>query len=1049
MQDNYLVGKLRRFSRYCSILVMFISFVVITGWLFDIPVMVSFHPALSSMMFNTAICFFLSGCALLLLNNIKTSPVSGHVVHGLGFAVLLIGSLSFIQYLFEVDLGIDNLIISHPPTDLEFTGRMAMNTSVNLIVAAIAIFFASSGIKKLISVSQFISLAIILFSFLPMLGFIYGIPEYSIYPVFTRMALHTAILFLIFGAGLFTAYPDRGILYLITSNSLGGYMARFLLPVSFLLPVFFIWFIVYVQQTGMVTVTGNLQLIAVLLIAVFLIFTWIFSDSIGLIDKSRTKAMNKAQVASRHLHYNIENSPLAMIEWDRQFRVMRWTKQAEELFGWKAEEVLGKSPADWKFIHEDDKEGFDRFIKKLITGVYSRNKYYSRNYTKYGDILDCLWYNSSIPDKNGVIVSILSMIDNITRQKQIEIRLRESEGQYRSLIELTQEAIFINQNNRIAYLNPAALKLFGAENQEQVLGRSPLDFFHKDYHEKVRKRIEELLDGKKVPLDEEKIVRFDGTVVDVEIAATSFFFKNEIAIQVVARDITERKKAEKMQRRNEYLLQTAGDLSKLGGWMVEVQAKKVVWSDQVAAIHEMPSGYSPSLEEGICLFAPEYRELINVVINQCLIDGTPIDEEAEIITGKNRRVWVRFTGMAEKDMSGKVINVIGAVQDITDVKIYEQNLEKALSKAEQSDKLKTAFLNNLSHEIRTPLNAIVGFSELLNHPDNSPEQTGYFTGIILKSSYQLLEIIESIINISTIEAGQIEINETETDITKTINSIYDRFREKAEAKGIELHVHNELSNNDSIVLTDEAMVNNVLSNLVDNSIKFTDKGKVVIGCSVKDEFTEFFVSDTGIGIDPSFHESVFERFQQVETELSKKRGGIGLGLPISRNFIEALNGKIWLKSIPGSGSVFYFTIPWKPLKKKKELKEIKEDHKSDPKTQLLVAEDEVSNFYLIQEMLSDTGISILHAWNGQQAVDLIKNCPDINLVLMDIKMPVMGGYEAAGQIREFRPEVPIVALTAHALHGDREKALNAGFDDYLSKPYQANNLKEIVSKYLQ
>jgi PAS domain S-box-containing protein len=1048
MQNNYLVNRLRWFSRFTSFLVMFSAFVVLTGWLFDLPGLVSFHPALPSMKFNTAVCFLLAGGALLFLHNIRKSPVSVHVTRLLGLIVLMIGVLSFIQHLFEIDLGIDNLVISHPLTGEGYAGRMAMNTSANLIATAIAIFFASSGIRKLISFSQFISLAIVLFSFLPVLGFIYGIPENTVYPVFTRMTFHTAVLFLILGTGLLTAYPDKGIFSLVTTDSLGGYMSRYLLPLSVLLPVFFIWFIVHAQQSGLTTLTGNIQLIAVLLLAVFMIFTWIYSGSIILIDKSRTKAMNRARLASSHLHYNIENSPLAMIEWDRYFRVVRWTKQAEELFGWKTEEVLGKSPADWKFVHEDDKEGFDRFMQKLITGVYSRNKYYSRNYTRYGDVLDCLWYNSSIPDRNGVIVSILSMIDNITRQKQIETRLRESEGQYRSLIELTKDAIFINQANRIVYLNPAAVKLIGAENQEQVLGRSLLDFFHEEYHEKVKEMIDKLLEGKIMPLVEEKIVRFDSTIVDVEIAATSFFFRNETAIQVVARDITERKKIEKTQKRNEYLLQIAGNLAQLGGWMVEVPAKKVIWSNQVAAIHEMPPGYSPSIDDGICLFAPEYRELIMGLFNQCLTYGTPIDEEAEIITGKNRRVWVRFTGMAEKDLSGKVTNVIGAVQDITEIKIYEQNLHKALIKSEQSDRLKTAFLNNLSHEIRTPLNAIVGFSELLNHPGNSPDQTGYFTGIILKSSYQLLEIIESIINISTIEAGQIEVNETETDINQTINLIYDMYREKAEAKDLELHVYTELGKDDSVVLTDEAKLTNVLSNLVDNGIKFTDSGKVEFGCSLKDGYLRFFVSDTGIGIDPALHESVFERFQQVETELSKKRGGIGLGLPISKNFIESLNGKIWLESVPDSGSTFYFTIPWQPVKGKKTAGKNAPTGKAGSKARLLVAEDEASNFYLIQEMLSDPGLDILHAWNGRQAVDLIKDNPDINLVLMDIKMPVMGGYEAAGQIREFRPEVPIVALTAHALHGDREKALNAGFDDYLSKPYQADTLKELIGRFL-
>jgi PAS domain S-box-containing protein len=637
------------------------------------------------------------------------------------------------------------------------------------------------------------------------------------------------------------------------------------------------------------------------------------------------------------------------------------------------------------------------------------------------------------------------MMSIVTRQKQIETRLRESEGQYSSLIEVTKASIFIIQNRRIVYLNPAALKLFGAERQENVIGRSPFEFFHKDYHSQMEARIGRTLSGNSVGMVEEKIIQLDGTLIDVEVAATPFTFRNDLAIQVVARDITERKMAEETLRRNELLLRIAGNLAHLGGWMWDIGADKVTWSDQVAAIYDLPHGFSPSHEEEMNFVAPEFRERIKEVYESCISEGISIDEELQIISVKGHRVWVRLIGMAERDAKGVVTHVLGGIQNISDRKNSEQKLQNALKKAEQSDRLKTAFLNNLSHEIRTPLNAIVGYSELLNQSGNSHESIDHLTEIILKSSDQLLEIIEDIVNISTIETGQIKALKIKTDINLLLGSVFEKFRDKAEARGIEFHYYSD-TGADQIVLTDEGKLKHILIHLVDNAIKFTDAGTVEFGCLFKDREIEFYVSDTGIGIDPALHGLIFEPFQKADTKLSGHRGGMGLGLPISKSFVEAMHGRIWLESIPGSGTVIHFSIPRIPAEGQNQ-EEPAIQHETR-KEKLLVAEDEESNFNLLQEMLSGLEMNILHAWNGKQAVDLVKNEPGIAFVLMDIRMPVMGGYEATRHIKQIRPGLPVVAITAHAFHGERDMALDAGFDEYLAKPFPVNTLTGIIKKFL-
>ncbi len=236
----------------------------------------------------------------------------------------------------------------------------------------------------------------------------------------------------------------------------------------------------------------------------------------------------------------------------------------------------------------------------------------------------------------------------------------------------------------------------------------------------------------------------------------------------------------------------------------------------------------------------------------------------------------------------------------------------AKDKAEASDRLKTAFLNNISHEIRTPLNAIIGFAGLLKEPDVSESQVQSYANVIMESSNQLLLIITDIINISTIEAGQVKVNWSEVDINSTINILYEQHRTRAENKNLQIYYSAPLKDKAAVIITDYAKFIEVLSNLISNAVKFTSKGHVRFGYELKDNFLEFYVEDTGIGINPSFNKSIFDRFTQAESAFSQKYGGAGLGLSISKAYVEVLGGSIWFNSVEGEGTTFYFTIPYKP-----------------------------------------------------------------------------------------------------------------------------------------
>jgi len=324
--------------------------------------------------------------------------------------------------------------------------------------------------------------------------------------------------------------------------------------------------------------------------------------------------------------------------------------------------------------------------------------------------------------------------------------------------------------------------------------------------------------------------------------------------------------------------------------------------------------------------------------------------------------------------------------------------------------------------------------------------------IIENSGHRMLNTINNLMNISKIEAGQMEVSVSGVNINEQINNLYAFFKPEAEKKGIQLFLINSLPEKEATILSDREKVYAILTNLVKNAIKYTHKGSIEFGCSKKGNDLEFFVKDTGIGIPNDRQQAIFDRFVQADIEDKDVYEGSGLGLSISKAYVEMIGGKIWVESEEGVGSQFYFTIPYNPNPEEKTtvideaLKKKVENQISELK--VLIAEDvEAADMYLtiIVKKFSN---EILHVKTGTKAVELCRNNPDIDLVLMDIRMPEMNGYDATRKIREFNKDIVIIAQTAYALYGDREKALEAGCNDYISKPIKKEELMKKIEKYL-
>jgi signal transduction histidine kinase len=389
--------------------------------------------------------------------------------------------------------------------------------------------------------------------------------------------------------------------------------------------------------------------------------------------------------------------------------------------------------------------------------------------------------------------------------------------------------------------------------------------------------------------------------------------------------------------------------------------------------------------------------------------------------------------------------LITALLFYTLLKSHLVKIRHAEQKAIESDKLKTAFLQNISHEIRTPMNSIVGFSELLKDKNLSEPEKDQYLEMISKSSDQLLNIVNEVLDISLIETGNLSVNLKRVQLNNLIKEIYLSYKPLIN-KEISFTMSTGLSDSLSLILTDVIKIRQIISNLLNNAIKFTDKGHIGFGYILADNDLQFFIEDTGIGIAADFHEKVFERFLKAGIDDQKLYEGVGLGLAICKGNVDLLKGKIWMESELGKGSTFFFTIPYKPVYEEEPVVLKNKDIGILNNMTILVAEDDDINYLYIKEIFKGTGAELLHALNGKDAVEMCQNNDRIGIVLIDIKMPVMNGYEAIKKIREFRPDLPIVAQTAYALSNEMLKAFNAGSNDYISKPFTREQLLAIVTK---
>jgi len=379
----------------------------------------------------------------------------------------------------------------------------------------------------------------------------------------------------------------------------------------------------------------------------------------------------------------------------------------------------------------------------------------------------------------------------------------------------------------------------------------------------------------------------------------------------------------------------------------------------------------------------------------------------------------------------------------------QKALEAAKNKAQESDTLKTAFLTNMSHEIRTPMNGIIGFSELFTDKESTEEDKAHYAEIVINSGKQLLRIVNDILDLSKIETNQVSIQKRTKDLRIGFKHTYEIFNKKCKEKGIALIV--DFPENEACYInTDHTRLFQVINNLLENAVKFTSKGEIKFGYKPNDKELLIFVKDSGIGISEDYKDLIFERFRQIETSQTRRYSGTGLGLSISKQLIHLLNGKLWLESKENIGSTFYISLP--PCEEsyvdQQNSKRRARTLTLNSEKHILVAEDEDNNFLLLKIYLKDTFTKVGHARDGKEAIEYVKNHNDIDLILMDIKMPNINGVEAMQAIRKTNSNIPIIAQTAFVMAEDKRKLMDFGFDDYIPKPIESKMLFDMLNKHL-
>jgi len=797
--------------------------------------------------------------------------------------------------------------------------------------------------------------------------------------------------------------------------------------------------------------------------------------------KKEIKVRKKAEINLKKLSIAVEQSPSIITITDLKGNLEYVNPKFLETTGYSFEEVLEKK-INFLKSGQHPLEFYQTLWKTIVAGNEFRCEMHNKK--KDGSLFWESAIISPIKDQKGTIINYLKVAEDITQKRAISIALQKSEQELQNAQEIAKIGSFnLDLKTNLAVCSDTFFAITELKKVNQQKFSEWRKLIHPDdiatNDIELKKSIEKgssYYHEFRILTKNTKTLKWVEGIGKINLEQQTF--------KGVLQDITVRKQAEQIQKTLYHISNAVIHSANLAGLITIIR-------EELGAIIDTTNFYIALFNEEsntitLPFFTDEKDSFKEIPAGNTLTDylikskksllapkkqlKTLAENNKIILAGTLPEVWLGVPLIVDN----KTIGVI-ALQSYTNKNAYTENdkellefvseqiglsihrkkamedLRNALEKATQSDRLKTAFLHNMSHEIRTPMNGIIGFSELLKNSELTEDKQQKYIDIISKSSTRLLNTLNDLMDISKLETGQVLVHNSAININEELLNLYEFYNPEVEAKGMQLMLSVEKQNDKLIIQNDRPKLEAVLSNLIKNAIKYSHQGNIDIGYSIKNKDIEFFVSDTGIGIPKNRQKAIFERFIQADIEDTKVFEGAGLGLSISKSYVEMMHGKIWVDSEEDKGSTFYFSLPLKyeekNIPKSKFISAVKTEMHLSKKINILIAEDDDYAFQYLNIILDEMFNNIYRAKNGMEAVEICKKKPDLDVILMDIKMPVMNGYEATKSIRKFNKDVIIIAQTAYALMGNKERALAVGCNEYIYKPIKRIKLVKLLQNY--
>lgn len=748
-------------------------------------------------------------------------------------------------------------------------------------------------------------------------------------------------------------------------------------------------------------------------------------------------------------------APIGYLTTDENDSIREINLTGSELLGLERNQIIGQPIV--RFIHPDYQDTYYfhlRSVKESDEKVTSELCLKNQSLNESSGLIYLQFISSRDVSGKGVKSAFI----DITSRTRVQKELQENEKKLSSLFQASPAGIWVVIDQKIAMVNDRICSMLGYSQQE-LIGKSTRILFSNDDLLDEGSELHPIPDKEEIGLSVSKFKHNNGTVIDVLISSAPIETGNLAkGITYAALDITRQLDTEKalseVQLKFEMIASNAND-----GILLLRQDGTIDYSNEAFKKlfgYKIDKSLSLSLMD-IFISDENSEKLKYALRKQDLNPAKPsIKQNYELIGLKIDGATFPLELSLSSFIFGGRLLMVAVIRDFTDHKLNQLKLLKAKNKAEESEKLKTAFLANVSHEIRTPMNAILGFVSLMQEYETSEEERKEYFGMIASNGEVLLNLINDIIDLSKLESTSLVLNPQPIDLSEFLNEIYlylvSDLRLKLKHTDITPRLVLPDPRHISTLIVDRLRLRQVLINLINNAVKFTSNGSIELGAALShdklngDPMVMFYVKDTGIGIPEDKTSIIFESFRQLEDPFTRRFGGAGLGLAIVKRIVETSGGYVGVKSEIGKGSEFYINLPMI-----KSISPKSNNNSSVSKSEVfnfegkrvLIVEDKVPNTIYLKTLLSKSKIDLSFAVDGAQAVEIFKNSQKIDLVLMDIQLPVMDGFEATARIKEINPIIPVIAQTAFASVEERERAINSGFDDFISKPI---NPKELLRK---